>query len=319
MSIEQVNNLLNEIDTNQATIDTNIKKKLLSLQNNNAVFTEALLKKIRNIMQLIQQLKPKFAENAEKLQQKQAELNKCQEDINNYKAQFEQLNEQQSKQNEQISQKQIELDSLNSKITELNEEIERLNQALQEAQSNADQSNEDDEEFANAMAEEKQKLADARQQNDVNNPSNPTELYNQLEARKQELRNMDLERNKLSRDLSLAQESITKLMTALTKINQKLLEHIQIISQIVADIPTMAPYEADLTAIEQELQQLLSTNTVGGKRRRRRKTKKMRGGYLYSRKSNSNSSSMNRLSGSNSKSKSRTKSRSKSRTKKNIF
>ena len=63
-----------------------------------------------------------------------------------------------------------------------------------------------------------------------------------------------------------------ELMTALTKINQKLLEHIQIISQIVADIPTMAPYEADLTAIEQELQQLLSTNTVGGKRRRRRKS-----------------------------------------------
>jgi chromosome segregation ATPase len=318
MSTEQVNNLLNEIDANQATIDTNIKKKLLSLQNNNAVFTEALLKKIRNIVELIKQLKPKFAENAEKLQQKQAELNKCQEDINNYKAQFEQLNEQQSKQNEQISQKQIELDSLNSKIAELNEEIERLNQALQEAQSNADQSNDDDEELANAMAEEQQKLADARQQNDVNNPSNPTELYNQLQARKEELRNMELERNKLSRDLSIAQESITKLMTALTKINQKLLEHIQIISQIVSDIPTMAPYEEDLTAIEQELQQLLSTNTVGGKRRRR-KTKKMRGGYLYSRKSNSNSSSMNRLSGSNSKSKTKTKSKSKTKSKKNIF
>jgi hypothetical protein len=29
MSTEQVNNLLNEIDANQATFDTNIKKKLI--------------------------------------------------------------------------------------------------------------------------------------------------------------------------------------------------------------------------------------------------------------------------------------------------
>jgi hypothetical protein len=50
--------------------------------------------------------------------------------------------------------------------------------------------------------------------------------------------------------------------------------------------------------------------TTGG-RRKTKKHKKMRGGYLYSKKSNSNSSSMNNSSRSNSKSKSNSKSRRK--------
>ena len=339
---EQITNLLRDIDANQTTIDTNIKKKLLSLQNNNTIFTEALLKKIRNIMQLIQGLKPKFNENAEKLRQKQAELDKCKEAIKGYETEIENLHVQQANQLQDMSQKQLEIESLNGRIAELQQQIEELQGKIREfqatdadleaqieaeikesedkdAKSNAQieaeikESENEDEDFSKLLAENDAKL----RQNIAQNPPPPSELYNQLDARKQELRNLEQERNNLSKELSRVQASNTKLMEALTKINQKLMQHIQIISQIVANIPSMAPYEEDLNAIEGELQALINSNLSGGKRRR--KTKKMRGGYLYSRKSNSNSSSMNRLSGSNSKSKSRTKSRSKSRTKKNIF
>jgi len=306
---QQINNLLQEIDKNQTTIDTNIKKKLLSLQNNNAVFTEALLKRIRKIMELIQGLKPKFSENAEKLRQKQEEIDKCNEAIQNYQSEIRTLNEKQSSQIQEISQKQLEIESLNSRIAELEEQINQLQGKINEFQTNEVA---DDEALQQELAENDARLREQLKPSDNNTPSNPSELYNQLEARKQELRNLELERNNLSRELSRVQESNTKLMVALTKINQKLIEHIQIISQIVADIPTMAPYEDDLNAIEGELQALLNSNLSGGKRRR--KTKKMRGGYLYSRKYNSNSSSMSK---SNSKSTSKSRTKSKTRSKKN--
>ena len=312
---QQINSLLQEIDANQTTIDTNIKKKLLSLQNNNAVFTEALLKRIRSIMQLIQNLKPKFAENAEKLRQKQEELNKCNEAIQNYQSEIRTLNDRQSSQTQEISQKQLEIESLNSRIAELEEQINQLQGQISEFQSKQDSDLEDDAELNAELAQNDARLREQLNPSNPSNPpitSNPSELYNQLDARKKELRDLEIERNNLSRELSRVQESNTKLMVALTKINQKLLEHIQIISQIVADIPTMAPYEDDLTAIEGELQALLNSNLSGGKRRR--KTKKMRGGYLYSRKSNSNSSSMSR---SNSKSRSKSRTKSKTRSKKN--
>ena len=303
---------MQEIDANQTTIDTNIKKKLLSLQNNNAVFTEALLKRIRSIMQLIQQLKPKFADNADKLRQKQEELDKCNEAIQKYQSEIRTLNEQQSSQTQDMSQKQLEIESLNTRITELQQQIEELQGKIQEFQSKQDSDLEDDTELNAELAQNEARLREQLKPTDNNTPSNPSELYNQLDARKKELRDLEIERNNLSRELSRVQESNTKLMVALTKINQKLLDHIAIISQIVADIPTMGPYQDDLNAIEEELQALLNSNQAGGKRRR--KTKKMRGGYLYSRKSNSNSSSMSR---SNSKSRSKSRTKSKTRSKKN--
>ena len=241
---QQINNLLQEIDANQTTIDTNIKKKLLSLQNNNAVFTEALLKRIRSIMQLIQQLKPKFADNADKLRQKQEELDKCNEAIQKYQSEIRTLNEQQSSQTQDMSQKQLEIESLNTRITELQQQIEELQGKIQEFQSKQDSDLEDDTELNAELAQNEARLREQLKPTDNNTPSNPSELY--------------------------------------------------------------------LNAIEEELQALLNSNQAGGKRRR--KTKKMRGGYLYSRKSNSNSSSMSR---SNSKSRSKSRTKSKTRSKKN--
>ena len=111
-----------------------------------------------------------------------------------------------------------------------------------------------------------------------------------------------------------SQQELDNFIRRIGEINARLASEISKIDTILQDFGDGTDVSEKIESIGTNLASIIQiiNNPVGG-RRRTKTHKKMRGGYLYSRKSNSSSSSINNNNSSRTKSKSKSKSRRKNR------
>ena len=199
---------------------------------------------------------------------------------------------QDSRQN--LAAKTAELVASNSNLDELNSKISELTAQLQSKENEINAANRELENLTNLQNE------NAASQEDNNRQD---AALAELQAQMQTLRTEKVE---LDQKLLASQQELGNFVQRIGEINTRLAGEIDKINTILDEFGDGSDVSDQIEAIGTNLQAIINVInnpvTTGG----RRKTKKMRGGYLYSKKSNSSS-----ISSYNSKSKSKSKSRSK--------
>lgn len=234
-----------------------------------------------------------------------------------------QLRQQLKDSQDALAEKTSQLAESNSKLEELNSNIKNLTGQLQAKDNDITRLNRD-------LAELEAKAQEASQENLTN-----TNEHSKLRDEYEELKKVDAEAAaELSRQLQIARteqaglqqqldssrEQLESFVTRIGAINARLIEEIAKIDFMLNNLDDNTDMDLQIKSIGDTLTSIVNIinnpeQTRGG-RRKTKKHKKMRGGYLYSKKSNSNSSSMLR---SKSKSRSHSNSNSKSRRKKRLL
>jgi chromosome segregation ATPase len=268
--------------------------------------------KILTSTQMAKDYKSKIMDKLEALLN---QINMLKEDAN--KSPVPELRQQLLTAQQNLAEKNTQLEESQSKLDELTSRISQLNGDIEGKQNEINDLNSQLEILANEKEEERKQniintnaFAESQDANAAHEAAFK-ELQRQIQV-------LTTEKEACNQKLIASQQELDNFIRRIGEINARLASEISKIDTILQDFGDGSDVSEKIESIGTNLASIIQiiNNPVGG-RRKTKKHKKMRGGYLYSRKSNSNSnsSSINRLS----RSKSRSKSKSKSKSKKNIF
>ena len=224
-----------------------------------------------------------------------------------------------------LQAKTAELATSNSKLEELKSTISNLTSQLK---SKEDEINRLDRELADLASEREkdrlQNITDTKGYSDLQeenrglkeNNDQHDAAFSELNAQLGVLRT---EKIALEQQLGDSRQELGNFVERIGAINARLAGEIEKINHILDDFGDGTDVSEKIEAVADNLRGIINViNNPVQPRGGRRKTKKMRGGYLYSKKSNSNSSSISRSnSKSSSRSSPRSRTRSRNRSKKN--
>ena len=219
---------------------------------------------------------------------------------------------------QKLEESQKNLQEAQEKLTTQATEVARLNEdirKLEELRGTRDRQ----------IEELEEELKNLNTQNSTQELDNRNNLE-KIAGVQSEIEQLQMQKADIEAQLQKCKDDSSQFVTQIGTVNARLAQEIEKINLIIDGLGDGTDVSAEIASIGDTLATIIqiinspitSTSTRGG----RRKTKKMRGGYLYSKKSNSNSSSIsssNSNSNSNSNSKSKSKSKSKSRRKKRLL
>ena len=221
---------------------------------------------------------------------------------------------------QKLEESQKNLQEAQEKLTTQATEVARLNEdirKLEELRGTRDRQ----------IEELEEELKNLNTQNSTQELDNRNNLE-KIAGVQSEIEQLQMQKADIEAQLQKCKDDSSQFVTQIGTVNARLAQEIEKINLIIDGLGDGTDVSAEIASIGDTLASIIqiinspitstSTSTRGG----RRKTKKMRGGYLYSKKSNSNSSSIsssNSNSNSNSNSKSKSKSKSKSRRKKRLL
>ena len=247
--------------------------------------------KILNSTQMVKEYKRKIMEKLEELLN---QINMLKEDSKN--SPVPQLRQQLQDSQAALASKTTELETAQAQLAELRSKLESLGQNVIRLQNEQ-----------GALVDKLKQLEELKGSNNNKDA--------EIAALKVELSNVNNQKNDAEQKLAAAQQDLGDFIGRIGAINTRLAEEITKIDTILADFGDGSDVTDKIAAIGTNLASIIQIINNPEQRGGRRKTKKMRGGYLYSKKTNSNSSSI-----SSSKSKSKSKSNnSNSRRKKRLL
>jgi len=191
---------------------------------------------------------------------------------------------------EEFNNAKRQLDEINSRLANLGKTIEEL-----QGKINAD----------NDKLRQLEELQGANTTKDA-----------EITALKTQIDELNNQKSQAQDNLATSQSQLGEFVSRIAAINGRLIEEIAKIDSMLNNLDDNTDIDLQIKSIGDTLTSIvniINNPEQRGGRRKTKKHKKMRGGYLYSKKSNSNSSSMNNSSRSNSNFKSNSKSRRKKR------
>ena len=291
---------LNSLGT---TIGT-MTQKIVTSKEAAAQYKSMIMAKLSELQDNIDKLKREAATNPQVLRLRD-ELQKSQDALASKTSELETSNAKLNELNAKITGLTDEIRSKDNDINATNAELDNLKRQKEEdRQQNIRNTN-----AAADLQEENRGLKENNNQHDA--------AFSELNA---QLGVLKTEKIVLEQQLDSSRQQLENFVTRIGEINARLAGEIEKINTILKGFDegdnVIQQIEAIGTNLAGIIQIINNQEQPRGGRRKTKKHKKMRGGYLYSKKSNSNSSSMLR---SKSRSHSNSNSKSKSRRKKRLL